>query len=198
MAHEHSFANPGPQGLGALAMACFTFFAILTGKVAHNAYPILVGWLMGGFVCQIVAGLIELKDHNILGGNVFTFFAAMFMLATAIRIGVYYGLHEAGLHFDARVNGWAWLAGAAFLIAMTPGYLKSPAILFFAVVLIDVALICLVGLDLRLEINRALWAKTAGWSLFIAGWIGVYLAGAIVLNTHFGKVILPTGPVLVK
>jgi len=198
MAHEHSFANPGPQGLGALAVACFTFFALLTGKIDHNAYPILAAWLMGGFVCQLTAGLIELKDGNILGGNVFMFFAAFFMLTTAIRIATAYGLHEAGLHFDARVNGWAWLVGALYLIILTPGYLKSPVILFTAVVAIDIALLCLVGLDLKLDMNRALLAKTCGWTLLYAGFVGIYLAGAITLNTHFGKVILPTTSPVIK
>jgi succinate-acetate transporter protein len=198
MAHEHSFANPGPVGLGALAMACFTFFALLTGRLEHNAYPILAAWLVGGFVCQFTTGVIELKDHNIVGGNVFVFFAAFFMLTTAIRIATAYGLHEAGLHFDARVNGWGWLAGAAFLIICTPNYLKSPKILFVAVVLIDIALLCLVALDLRLAVNRAVMAKTCAWCLFISGWIAIYLVGAITMNTHFGKVILPTTSPIIK
>lgn len=198
MAQEHSFANPAPCGLGALAMACFTFWAIFTGKVTHACIPVLACWMVGGGICQLTAGLIELKDHNIVGGNVFTFFAAFFMFTTALSLATKYGLHTAGLPMDTRIEGWAWLAGACFLIVMTPCYLKSPAILFFAVVLIDIALLCIVCLDLKLDINRASFAAVAGWTLFIAGWIGIYLAGAISMNTQFGRVILPTTSPIVK
>ncbi len=198
MAHEHSFANPGPCGLGALAMACFTFWSIFTGRVSHDCLPLLSCWLVGGAICQLTAGWIELKDHNIVGGNVFVFFGAFFMVTAALSTATKYGLHHAGLPFDGRIEGWAWLAGASFLIVMTPCYLKSPAILFFAVVLIDIALLGIVVLDLKLDVNRAFFAQIVGWTLFVAGWIGVYLAGAIAMNTHFGKVILPTTQPLVK
>ena len=198
MAHEHSFASPAPCGLGALAMACFTFFALLTGRVNHDALPLLACWMVGGGICQLTAGLIELKDHNIVGGNVFTFFAAFFMFVTALSLATKYGLSKAGLPMDGRVEGWAWLAGAAFLIMMTPNYLKSPVILFIAVVLIDISLLCIVALDLKLDIDRKMVATLAAWTLFVAGWIGIYLVGAISMNTHFGKVILPTTHPIIK
>jgi len=191
MAQEHSFATPGPAGLGALAMACFTFWAIFTGKVTHDALPLLSCWLVGGFICQFVAGVIELKDHNVTGGNVFLFFSAFFMATAALSTATKYGLHHAGLPFDGRIEGWAWMAGAAFLTLMTPNYLKSTKLLFWAVVLIDIALWCIVCLDLRLAINRALFAGIVGWTLFFAGWAGIYLAGATAMAVQFGKPILP-------
>jgi succinate-acetate transporter protein len=179
-------------------MACFVFFAVLTGKVSHAAAPVLACWMMGGFFCQLVAGIIELKDHNIVGGNVFVFFAAFFMFVTSISLATKYGLSQAGLPMDTRIEGWGWLAGAAFLIAVTPCYLKSPKPMFILVVLVDVALICIVALDLKLDINRAMFAQVAAWSLFVAGWIGVYMVGAITMNTHFGKTILPIPSPFVK
>ncbi|MBN2569330.1 MAG: acetate uptake transporter [Deltaproteobacteria bacterium] len=191
MAHEHSFATPAPSGLGALAMACFCFFALLTGKVSHAAAPVLACWMIGGGIVQIVAGVIELKDHNVVGGNVFTFFAAFFMFVTALSLATKYGLHNAGLPMDTRIEGWGWLAGAAFLIAMTPNYLKATKLMFILVFLVDIALICIVILDLKLDVNRAMVAQTAAWLLMICGWIAVYLAGAISINTNFGKTVLP-------
>ncbi|MEI6856984.1 hypothetical protein [Psychrilyobacter sp.] len=35
------WSNPTPAGLVALAVACFCFFAILSGKVTHDAMPLL-------------------------------------------------------------------------------------------------------------------------------------------------------------
>ena len=84
MAHEHSFATPGPAGLGALAVACFGFGAVFLGLVKPGGLPILAAWLFGGCLVQYTTAVIELKDHNVLGGNVFLFFAAFFMLGAAL------------------------------------------------------------------------------------------------------------------
>jgi len=86
MAHEHSFASPGPAGLAALAVACFGFAAVFLGKVGLGGLPLLAAWLVGGGVVQLSTALIELKDHNITGGNVFLFFSAFFMFAAALSV----------------------------------------------------------------------------------------------------------------
>lgn len=46
--HEHVFANPAPAGLIALAMACWTFWAMYTGRVTGDAGPVLACWMVGG------------------------------------------------------------------------------------------------------------------------------------------------------
>jgi hypothetical protein len=84
MAQEHSFASPAPAGLAALAVVCFGFGATFLGLVDVSGLPLLAAWLIGGFVVQFVVALIELKDHNLTGGNAFLFFCAFFMLAAAL------------------------------------------------------------------------------------------------------------------
>src|SRR5512137_2582996 len=86
MAAEHTFASPGPAGLGALAVACFGFGAVFLGLVDLSGLPILAAWLIGGWLVQYTTAVMELKDHNILGGNVFLFFSAFFMLGAAISV----------------------------------------------------------------------------------------------------------------
>ena len=140
---EHTFASPQPAALAALAIACFAFFAILTGRVSHAAAPIAACWLVGGAVCQIIAGIMELKDHNISGGNVMLFFGAFFMLVAALGFSVTYRLHAAGLPFDGRIEGWCWLAGWVFLVTLTPCNLKSPKLLFWGLIMADIAVLCI-------------------------------------------------------
>ncbi len=196
---EHSFASPAPAALGALAIACFAFFAILTGKVSHAAAPIVACWLIGGAVCQIAAGVIELKDHNISGGNVMLFFGAFFMLASALSLSAKYGLHTAGLHFDKTIEGWCWLAAWGFLVLMTPCYLKAPKLLFWGLVLADIAILCIALIDLKVTIlPPKLMATVAAWCLLVLGFIGLYLAGATAINTTFGRTILPPTTPYVK
>lgn len=196
--HEHVFANPGCAGLVALAMACFTFFALLTGRVTHDAAPVLACWMVGGGLIQYACGWMELRNGVIKGGNVFLMFGAFFMFVTAISLFTKYMLAEKGMPVDPRVEGWAWLAAAIGLILWTPAYMKnSPALLFLAVVLIDVALICIAFMDMGVW-PKATSAPIAAWALLLAGIIGLYLSGAIMLNTEFGRVILPTSTPLVK
>ncbi|MGB4548410.1 MAG: GPR1/FUN34/YaaH family transporter, partial [Syntrophales bacterium] len=84
MAHEHSFATPAPAGLRALAVASFGFAAVFLGWVNVEGLPILTTWLIGGGVVQYTTAVIELKDHNVTGGNVFLFFSAFFMFGASL------------------------------------------------------------------------------------------------------------------
>lgn len=198
MAQEHSFATPGPAGLAALAVACFGFGAVFLGKVGLEGLPLLAAWLVGGFIVQFTTAVIELKDHSITGGNVFLFFSAFFMAAAALSVTSKFLMIKFGMKPAVHVEGWMWMAGAAFLTLVTPAYAKSTSLLFFAVVLIDIALWCIVGLDSGWYGSAAVFKPIVAWALIIAGWCGLYLAGAITCNTVYGRPVYPVPKPLVK
>ncbi len=191
---EHSFANPAPAGLGALAIACFLFFALLTGKVEHAAAPILACWLVGGAICQVAAGLIELKDHNLAGGNLMLFFGSFFMVTGAVGIFAKTIMAANGVVFDAKIEGWAWLCAFLVLLCLTPCYLKANKIFFWVVILADIAVGSLAITDLKL-VNLGAFA---GWVLLFTGLGALYLVAAIAINGTFGKQVLPVPPPYVK
>lgn len=197
-AHEHLWATPAPAGLVALAIACFCFFAMLTGRVEPTATPYLAAWLIGGFLVQFVVGLIELRDKNLTGGNVFLFFSAFFMLVGAIKylIGAYAGeVH--GHHIDHRIDGWAWLVLFIALIGWTPAYLKrSPIPLAMIPVVLDPAVAIIFLRDLEV-ISGPTWNSIAGWLILLGGIFGLYVSSALVLNPAFEREVLPMpGPFL--
>jgi uncharacterized protein len=236
MAHEHSFASPGPAGLGALAVACFGFGAVFLGLVKPGGLPLLAAWLIGGCLVQYTTVVMELKDHNITGGNVFLFFSAFFMLGAALStLSKFLLLAGAGAFIpkaaavvpaagaaagavaaavtpaapvaapvfwfpkpDAYIEGWMWMAGAGFLTAVTPAYAKSNALLFLVVIMLDVALWLIVGIDSGWFGNPVVTKPIVGWLLVICGWAGVYLAGATVCNTVYGKPVFFVPKPLVK
>jgi hypothetical protein len=199
MSQDHSFVSPGPAGLGALAVACFGFGAVFTGQVGLGGLPLLAAWLVGGGIVQYTVAVMELKDHNMTGGNVFLFFSAFFMFGAALSVFFKY-LMLAGILGDVKpqpmVEGFCWMAGAGFLTAVTPSYLKSPTPLFLIVLMLDIALWIIVGLDMGL-IGAAL-KPVVGYLLFACGWIAIYLVAAIVNNHVFGRVVLPTFGTLKK
>lgn len=199
MAQEHTFVTPGPAGLGALAVACFGFGAVFTGKVGLGGLPLLAAWLVGGGIVQYTVAVMELKDHNMTGGNVFLFFAAFFMFGAALSVLSKYLMLSGILGAtkpESMVEGFCWMAGASFLTAVTPAYLKSPTPLFLLVVLLDVALWMIVGLDMGMLGSQL--KPIVGYLLYCSGWLGVYLVAAIVNNHIFGRTIFPTFGTIVK
>jgi succinate-acetate transporter protein len=195
MSDHKGWANPGPAGLVALAIACFCFYALLAGKVEHTAIPLLGCWLLGGFVVQIIVGVMEMLEGNTTGGNVFTVFAAFFMLAGGLEFFLKYFASVHGLALDAHIDGYAWSALAIALLLFTPAYLKSPLILSLAIFALDIAVPLIALMDLGLIAHT--WAIVAANLLGFTGLCGLYVAGAIVWNTAYGRQILPMpGPIV--
>jgi succinate-acetate transporter protein len=185
-------ANPAPAGLWALSVACFTFYYLLTCKSAAAVLPLLACWLLGGFVVQFTVAIVEIMEGATTGGNVFLIFASFFMLTGAAEFMVKYfaAANKWSIPLDSKIDGWAWAALAIGLFIIMFAYLKATSILFIAVVCVDVAAITISGMDLGL-IAKTSGDPIAAYFLLAAGILAVYLAGAIVVNTAFGKSILP-------
>ncbi|RCW48357.1 acetate uptake transporter family protein [Paenibacillus prosopidis] len=187
--HSQHWSNPTPAGLVALAVACFCFFALLTGSVDASAMPLLACFLLGGFVIQFVVALLDLKANNLSGGNTYLYFSAFFMLVSGLEMLLKY--YEPGL--DARIDGWAWTALALVVLLWTPAFFKSPAILFELIVVLNFAIISIAIHDFGIVsagFSNVL-AHIAAYALLICGLLGIYLSAALVVNGTFGKEIFP-------
>ncbi len=104
------------------------------------------------------------------GGNVFLFFAAFFMFGAALSVlAKYLMLSEmiGNVKPESMVEGFCWMAGASFLTVVTPAYTKSPLPLFILVLLLDVALWLIVGLDMG--ILGASLKPVVGYILYASG-----------------------------
>jgi len=191
----HGWANPAPAGLVALAVACFTFYALLSGKVDHSGIPLLACWLIGGCLVQFTVALIELKEGASTGGNVFLFFSAFFMLTGGLEFIIKYFAGVNGWVIDTRIDGWAWMVLWFALWLWTPAYFKSPLPLTLAVLALDVAVPIVALMDLQ-AVGHA-FAPVAANFLLLAGIFGLWTATGIILNTEFGKKIIPMpGPII--
>jgi len=191
------WSNPTPAGLVALAVACFCFFAILSGKVTHEAMPLLGCWLIGGFVIQLIVALLDLKGQNHTGGNTFLFFSAFFMLVGGLEMIMKYNMLNKGITFDAHIDGWAWMVLTAATLLWTPAFFKSTRLLTMIVLALDVSLPFITLMDLG--ILPKTYAVIPAWGLLIAGMIAIYLSSAIVVNTAYGKTVYPLpGPFELK
>lgn len=189
------WSNPTPAGLVALAIACFCFFALLSGKVTSEALPLLGVWLLGGFVVQFIVALLDLKSGNTTGGNTFLFFSAFFMFVGGIEMIMKFNAATNGIVLDARIDGWAWLVLTIVLLLWTPAFFKTPLVLTLIVLALDVSLPFIALMDLG--ILPGTYSIIPAWGLLIAGILGIYLSAAIIVNTAFGKEVYPMpGPII--
>lgn len=195
---EHHGASPGPAGLVAFAVACYTFFGVFIGFVPPAGLPMLSAWLMGGFVVQIIVANKELDHGELLGGNVFCFFQGFFMLTGAISTMAKFICITKGIAFDVRVEGLGWGACTLALLLWSPAYFKKANGTFsIAIIFTDLALILISIKDLGF-IGGTMVSQVIAFSLLIAGTLGIYVASAVQLNTAFGKTVLPLLPPLIK
>jgi succinate-acetate transporter protein len=183
------WANPTPAGLVALAVACFCFFALLTGKVEHSAMPLVGCWLLGGFAVQLVVALLDLKGGNSAGGNTFLFFSAFFMLVGGIAMFAKYNALAAGAPLDSRIDGYAWLALTLVVYLWTPAFFKPLSLLSLVVLALDVALPFIFLVDLK--VLPASFSPVAGYALLVAGLLAIYYGAALIVNITFGKTVYP-------
>jgi len=195
--NQATWANPAPAGLVALAIACITFFGLLSGNVNHSAIPLLGCWLIGGFIVQIVVAIIELREGAILGGNVFLFFSAFFMLTGGLEFFIKAYFNTVGeVPIDTTIDGYAWAVLFISLLLWTPCYLKkSSAVMGLLVVAVDVGA-CFVTLT-DLKILSSSFSVVSAYALLIAGILAIYLAAAMQLQAAYGRTVLPIpGPII--
>ncbi len=183
------WSNPTPAGLVALSVACFCFFALLNGNVEKSAMPLVGCWLIGGFVVQLIVGLLDLKSGNTAGGNTFLFFSAFFMLVGGIEMFVKYNGIISNAPADTTIDGYAWLALTIVVYLWTPAFFKTFSLLSLIVLALDVALPFIVLVDLK--VLSADFSPIAAYALLVSGIIAIYLSAALVVNTTFGKKIYP-------
>lgn len=122
---EHHGASPGPSGLVAFAVACYTFVGVFSGMVVANDLLLLAAWLTGGFVVQIIVANKELDHGELLGGNVFCFFQGFFMLTGAISsICKWLCVFVFEVTYSTVVEGFGW--GACTIAhPVEPGVLQE-------------------------------------------------------------------------
>jgi succinate-acetate transporter protein len=151
--------------------------------------PLIGCWLLGGFVIQLVVGLLDLKGGNYAGGNTFLFFCSFFMFVSGLEMFFKYNGIAAGTPLDTRIDGFAWLALTLVVYLWTPAFMKSFGLLSLVVLALDVALPFITLNDFQiLPVHlRAIPA----YALLVAALFAIYLSAALVVNTTFGRKVFP-------
>lgn len=117
------------------------------------------------------------------------------MLTGSIEFFIKYfaAANQWAIPLDTHVDGWAWLCLALVLLLWCPAYFKGTSIMATAVVVLEIGIIFIALMDIGLLGGS--FKPIAAYALLMTGILGIYLSSAMVLNTAYGKTILPiTGP----
>ena len=112
---EVVWADPAPMSLVALCVGVFPLCALKLGWIGPEAASGVLGWLIVGFLVQVIGAVIEGRRGNTLMMTVLAVFGGFFEGASAVCI-----IFSMGLGGDPELaNGVAFLCLGVFLIPIT-------------------------------------------------------------------------------
>lgn len=190
--NQHPFANPGPAGQAVLIFYLVALFANLSGQGGHSGHAVLVGLGLAGGIVQFTVGVIELRNGQVLKGNIFmTFSAFMFMGMCTNMLKITGTLTES----VSTVEGYVFLLMGVILAGATyPVFYTSFAnTLFFLS-----ADVFFFGMAAGLLLKMPLYIKIATWDLPVAIVVVLWIICGDIINGTFGKTVLPMGPAPLK
>ncbi|KAB7672680.1 acetate uptake transporter [Bacillus sp. B1-b2] len=182
-----------PSALGLFGLAMVTLVASSQKLGITDGLSLILPWafFLGG-IAQLIASVLDAKHNNIFGTTAFGAFGLFwFGVGTTwlIQLGAFGETLAANV--DPKQLGFAFIGYLIFSLFMTVGALETHKVLFFIFVFIDLLFIglSLSSFDVAYEVTHMI----AGIAELCIALLSFYGCGAIVLNTHFGKVVLPIG-----
>jgi succinate-acetate transporter protein len=181
-------ADPGPLGLAALAMTTFVLSMFNANLVNGAGKPVVFGLaLIYGGIAQLLAGMWEFRTGNTFGAVAFSSFGAFWLSYWALNVFYAKNIggnagHAIGLYL------WAW---AIFTTYMFIASLRTTAAvaLVFALFAATFALLAIGSDGGHATVTH--WGGYVGIATAVAAW---YASFAAVVNSTFGRVLLPVVP----
>jgi uncharacterized protein len=181
-----SVADPAPLGLAAFALTTFCLSVVNAGLVPESIEPIVFPLaLFYGGAAQLLAGMWEFRKGNTFGATAFGSFGAFWLSFWAFEHFYKTEVPKADLKMALAVFLFAWGIFTAYMLIAS--LRTSPAlVLVFATLTATFFLLA-----------YAEYADSKGF-LKLGGYMGIITAGAAwyasmaaVVNSTFGKTVLP-------
>lgn len=190
-------ADPAPLGLGGFALTTFVFSIANAGIVPEDTLRLFIPLaLFYGGLAQFVAGLFEFRNNNIFGSTAFVSFGTFWISLGVFELFVrQFDLAAPGVRLAGL--GWFFLAWTIFTVIMWIGSWGVHTALGVAFTVLLATFVLLI-----LAFFTAPSGEPANPGvLHIAGYVGIvtaiiawYIVAADVINTVYGRTILPLGP----
>ncbi|MCL2589565.1 MAG: acetate uptake transporter [Betaproteobacteria bacterium] len=194
---ETKIVNADPTALGVFGLSLITFVASSSklGWTSGNSTYLIPWALCLGSFAQLWAASLDFKRNSYFGAIVLGAFG-LFWVAVALTWFIANGFfgtipEKASLkHF-----GYACIGYMFFSCFITVAAFEVNKV-FGVILALIVVLLGSLGIQLLNSDNpdiANLFGGIAGWSEFLISILGFYAAGAIFLNSFFGRQILPVG-----
>ncbi|TYR79960.1 hypothetical protein FZC66_12520 [Priestia megaterium] len=184
-------ADPSAIGLFGLAMVTLVASSQKLGLTDGVAFVLPWALFLGG-LAQLFAAIQDGKHNNTFGMTAFGAFGLFWFGVAAswlIQLGVFG--EELASAVDGKQLGMAFIGYLIFSLFMTVGAMETHKVLFIIFVLIDFLFI---GLALSsFNVMYHVTHMVAAVSELLIAIMSFYGSAAAVLNTHFGKEVLPVG-----
>ncbi len=166
-------------GLFGLAVGALTLGLVQIGIIPHNDdLAISIICLMFGGIVQVVAGLVDIRYHDQLGGTALTMYGFYWTSTFIVKIlGLVEGFHWDNVLFIPIVAVYATFS--AVMIYLT-GH-KS-----LALMLLHIFITAVFTIDIFVKLNYPL-EYYAGIDHIIIGLIALYHAMVTLINKYTGK-----------
>lgn len=189
---ETKIVMSDPTALGVFGLSMVTFVAASAKMGWTTGSTYLIPWaLFLGSIAQIWASSIDFKKNNYFGAIVLGAYG-LFWIAVAMHWAIQLGwLGEVGDKADPKQLAYACFGYWIFSIFIMVAAFEANKVFAVILILINILLPAL-GLSI-LGINPGLFSPVAAWSELLISLLGFYAAGAVFLNSYFGRVLLPLG-----
>jgi succinate-acetate transporter protein len=190
---ETKIVMSDPTALGVFGLSMVTFVAASAKMHWTNGVVYLIPWVLFlGSIAQIWASTIDFKKNNYFGAIVLGSYG-LFWIAVAMHWAI--GLGWFGpidpTKADPRQLGVACVGYLIFSLFIMVAAFEANKVFGAILILINVLLFSL-ALSI-FGINTVFFSDLAAWSELGVSLLGFYCAGAVFLNSFFGRAILPLG-----
>lgn len=181
-----------PTALGVFGLAMVTFVAASQKMGWTTGATYIIPWaLFLGSAAQIWASTVDFKKNNYFGSIVLGVYG-LFWAAVAMHWAISQGWFGAvDAKADPRQLAFACFGYTFFSLFIMVAAFEANKVFAIILVLINILLPSL-GFSI-LGINHELFSALAAWSELLISLFGFYAAGAIFLNSYFGRVLVPLG-----
>ncbi len=192
---ETKIVMSDPTALGVFGLAMVTFVASSQKMGWTSGVTYLIPWaLFLGSIAQIWASTIDFRKNNYFGAIVLGVYG-LFWIAVAMHWAASLGwFGPLGDKADPKQLAFACIGYGIFSLFIMVAAFEANKVFAAILVLINILLPSLAVSILKKgtplgEISQV----TAAWSELLISLLGFYAAGAVFLNSYFGRTLLPLG-----
>ena len=184
-----SIADPAPLGLAGFALTTFVLSCVNAGWVHKGTEPIVLGLALAyGGLAQLLAGMWEFKKGNTFGATAFASYGAFWISFWAFVVFYSGKVPKADA---AQAVGLYLFAWGIFTLYMWIASFKTTAAVNLIFFLLTITFFLLAFGEWK---NSSGLSKLGGYFGLITALAAWYASFAGVINSTFGKVVLPTKP----